>query len=596
MRVSALSAAFVALSIQLAQATVFQNLDEFAAKRALKKYDFIVVGGGVAGPVLANRLTESGRWNVLLVEAGPDNVGVEELQIPGFTYNGRINSTYYWNYETTPQVGLGGRSFGFTRGHVLGGSSSINGMVYTRGSQDDYDLWGRVSGDKRWTWKNLLPYFKKNEKFIPHTHRNITGQWDPTTHGYNGRTLVTLPWADKTEHYERTMKNAEVQPEFFYNVDANNGKPTGLSWMQSTIGKGERSSAAASYLDSATRQRRNLDILVNTYATRVLPTGSRASTNLDIRTIELVPRKRPGTGPPGSSVARYRAITVTADKELVLSAGAIGTPQILLNSGIGDKKDLDAVGVKTIHNLPDVGKDLSEHLNVALSWAGAGKEPPPVDADAAYQEWKSKRTGSLVDLVGQQIVWARIPDNSTLWEKYKDPSAGPTSAHIELTLGGNPAATGAFIVLLTPYSRGSIKIKGTDPTADPLIDLGFLTHPFDIEAIKEAIRLAKRFYSGPAWEGYISAYTGPDPDTEPEDVFLKRVQEAVGSFYHPAGVSKISKKGEKKGVLDPDLRVKGVRGLRIADAGIIPYVPGAHTQAAVYAIAEQASDIIKEAW
>ncbi|KAG2005486.1 aryl-alcohol oxidase [Coprinopsis cinerea AmutBmut pab1-1] len=590
MRLATLSA-FVALGVHLAEAKVYNSLDELLTSRA-KKYDFVIVGGGVAGSVLANRLSEDRRSNVLLIEAGPNDEGVEELRVPGYTYSGKINSTYYWGSVSTPQKGLGGRTIEFTRGHVLGGGSSINGMVYTRGSQDDYDLWERESGDPGWSWKAMLPYFKKNEKFIPHTHRSVEGQYDPTTHGYRGRTLVTLPWANSTEFYDRALKNSEIQPEFAYNIDVNNGKPVGLTWLQSTIGHGERSSASVSYLDPKTRQRPNLDILVNTYATRVLPVSNSISRTPDIRTVELIPRRRGNTLP----IEQIRRTTITAAKELILSAGAIGSSHLLLNSGIGDRKDLDEVGVKTIHHLPDVGKDLSEHMTVALSWNATGAIPPPVDPDAAYEEWKKHRTGPLVDLVGQQVLWARLPSDSPIFKQYKDPASGPTSPHVELTLSGSGAGVGAFIVLLTPHSRGTIKIRSNNPTEEPLIDLGFLTHPFDILAFKESIRLAKRFYSGPAWEGYITGFNGPDPDTLSDEEFLKRVQESTGSFYHPAGVTKISPKGSKKGVLDPDLRVKGVKGLRVVDAGIIPYVPTSHTQASVYVIAERASDLIKASW
>ncbi|KAJ2935799.1 hypothetical protein H1R20_g1296, partial [Candolleomyces eurysporus] len=570
------------LSASLVHGKVYTDLEQLDS--AKESYDFIVVGGGVGGSVVASRLSENPRYNVLLVEAGPDNVGVTEIAVPGMFFG--INRTYTWGHVTTPQVGLNDRSLPYTQGRVLGGSSSVSewkaitvlslvvktemklvdGMMYTRGSSDDFDLWGKVSGDRSWSWKTLFPYFLRNEKLVPPPGgRNASGQYDPRYHGYRGPTTVSLPWGGPTDFDLLALKNAEQSKEIKFNLEPNSGKPSGLIWVQSTIGNGERCSAAVGFLGTKARERPNLTILLNTQATRVLP--SKESRQLDIRTLEI------------ASIASGKTTAVTAKKEVILSAGAFGTPHLLLNSGIGDKKDLEEVKVKAIHHLPEVGKGLSDHLTFPVGWT-ANDTIKPVDYAAALEQWQTNRTGPLSEAVGHQVMFARIPPSAPLFKEHRDPASGPNAPHIEITLAAS----------------GSVKIASNNPLDKPLIDLGFLTHPFDIEAIKEGVRLAKRWYDGPAYKGYITGFLGPDPDALPAEEFADQLKAAAGTFWHPVGTATISPKGAKHGVLDPDLKVKGVKGLRVVDGSAIPYVPTAHTQASVYVLSERASDLIKDSW
>ncbi|KAJ2919058.1 hypothetical protein MD484_g1337, partial [Candolleomyces efflorescens] len=580
---SSLSLLLTAIPI-IAHARVYGSIDELPNR----DYDFIVVGGGTAGSVVASRLTENHRFNVLLVEAGPDNEGVLEIQVPGLL-NG-INSTYDWNYVTEPLPGLNNRTIAYARGHVLGGTSSTNGMVYTRGASDDYDAWARITGDSGWKWDSLYPLIKRHEKWVPPLGgRNITGQYDPQVHGYNGNTLVSLVQSESTEFDRRIIQSTQqVGGEFPFNLDPNSGSPIGVTWNQNTIGNGERSSSATAYLTPEIRRRPNLDIVINTLATKVLPVDQEGfSGQLDMRKVELAHRS-------GGDARKV----LTAKKEVVLSAGSINTPHILLNSGIGNRTELSALGIQTIHELPDVGKGMSDHPSALSVWNSTGS-PYPQPGPEALEQWKESRTGPLTNITfsGRPFIWTRISPNESIFEEYgADPSSGENAPHIEIISMDQGNQVWAFIILLTPKSRGSVTLRSSNPFDPPVIDLGLYTHPFDAEAIRIGASYAARFFRAPVWSDYITGLVTPDPDTAPREIFNEVLRSTAGSGSHPTGTAAMSARDKlKEGVVDPDLKVKGVEGIRIVDASVIPLIPTGHTQAAVYIIAERAVDLIREA-
>ncbi|KAG6919213.1 hypothetical protein DXG01_008005 [Tephrocybe rancida] len=495
--------------------------------------------------------------------------------------------------------GLGGRSMGYPQGHILGGTSSMNGLAYTRGSSDDYDRYAKLTKDNGWSWNEIQKYLRKNEKWTePADHHDTTGQFDPAVHGFHGVNAVSLPGFIYSFDHRVIQATSELSKEFPFNLDMNSGNQIGIGWTQSTIKGGERSSSATSYLAQKFAERPNLHVLTNARVTRVLQTDTVNGVPV-FRGVEFADDSLHGAGPRK---------TVTATKEVILSGGAIGSPHILQHSGIGDTDLLTKVGVKPLVHLPSVGQNLTDHPFVANTWLVNSTDTFETALRNAtlqeeqLREWNETRMGPYAASTFNVAGWLRLPKNAAVFKEFEDPSAGPHTAHFEFIIANGATrlpvpATGNFMVIgtvvVTPLSRGTVFIGSNNPFDAPIVNPNLLDSSFDIFAMREAIRSARRFAQAPVFSDYVIKLQDTAVTDAELDTFIRG---AAITVSHAVGTASMSAKDAAYGVVDPDLRVKKVVGLRVVDSSIIPLVPAAHSQVATYVVAERASDLIKSAW
>ncbi|KAJ7719891.1 aryl-alcohol oxidase-like protein [Mycena olivaceomarginata] len=412
----------------------------------------MIIGGGTAGNVVANRLTENPNFSVLVLEAEVSNEGVLDSTVPYFVENLlAVPGIYGWNYTTTPQIGLNNRVLPYQRAHILGGCSAHNGMVYTRGSAEDFDRYVSVTGDPGWFWDYLLPYFFKNEEWRqPADHHDTRGQFNPAVHSTDGI--------------------------------------NSFSWLQSTIGVGKRSTSATSYLAPNFIQRHNLHVLLHAQVSKLVDPGKTTEGAVTFGGVEFL----------------------QATKEIILSVGSVGTPTVLMHYGIAA---LTALGIPSVLDLPSVGQNATDQPLVSAGWSVNSTQT--IDSitenatryDEAYAEWNATHTGPFVELPATHLAWMRLDVDSLIFENVTDPAPGPNTPHIEIILasGVGPFSagpqTGNFIsfalVVLTPTSRGSVTIESNNPFDPPL------TTDFDMFTIRESVKRAYRFVQAPTWKDYI---------------------------------------------------------------------------------------------
>ncbi|KAJ7653810.1 pyranose dehydrogenase [Mycena rosella] len=593
-----LTPSFLLLSLFVAGG--FGKLYDNAADLPGFKYDFVIVGGGTAGNVLANRLTENPKVSVLLLEAGVSNQGILPSEVPFRLSELFAPSVWNWNYTSTPQTGLLQRTLAVGRAHFLGGCSGHNGMAFTRGAAAEFDHYAQLTGDQGWSWNNLYPYFLKSEKWSPPADgHDTTGQFNPAVHGKSGPISVSLNGYQYPEFSSKVIATTKQSPnDWPFNLDMNSGKPLGVSYLQSSIGNGERSTSATGYLAAQYIQRSNLHVLVNSQVSKLV-NSTQKSGKLSFGGVQFQ--------------SGNKLYTAQAQKEIILSAGVIGSVQVLQNSGVGPKATLAAAGVPTLLDLPSVGQNVTEHPTFFIVWSVNStdtQEKVTKNATAfaeAQAQWNTSRTGPFVTSpLGTHVGFKRLPANSSAFAAHGDPQPNPSVPHLEFIFipGGQLSSTivlpanatnfmSIAVSLRAPISRGSININSNDPFAHPLIDVGLLKEESDVLALKDATAMALNFAAQPAWKGYIEQLitTGLDDAT-----IETTIRSIASQSFHISGSNQMSPIGASYGVVDPDFRVKGVSGLSVIDVSTLPLITAAHTQAVTYVFAERGADLIKKRW
>ncbi|KXN87046.1 Glucose dehydrogenase [FAD, quinone] [Leucoagaricus sp. SymC.cos] len=588
------------LGVQCAFAAVFfQNPDDLPKNI---NYDFIIAGGGTGGGVVAGRLAENPSWKILVIEAGPSHKDVFATIPPGLCPE-LIRTRVDWNYTMIAQTGINDQIRNYARGKMLGGCSSHNGMAYTRGAKDDWDHWAEVTGDEGLKWDNILPLMFKAEKLVNDSEdQSEEGHLDPSVHGHNGSVFVSAPYLNHPFNDMMLQAAKELPDQFPFVLDFNGGTPIGISWAQFTIdNQAQRSSSATAYIDPSND---NLHVLLNTYVTRVVPTNGNGT---NFRGVEF------------AADEQSERKQLFAHKEVIVSGGVIGSPQILLNSGIGSHEDLEAVGVRTIVDNPNVGRNFFDQVYTIMLF-NTTIQDTDFDRDEALVEWNKTRTGPMTSAghLRNQITWVRLPEDAPPFTQkgFPNPSPGKTAPHIEIytsqisthipeTNGeltvppdvGNITTLQLSVIDLHPVSRGSITLNSSNPFTYPIIDAGLLRSEIDVSVLREGLRSARRLFTmAPVFHNLIGKNVYPAHNITSDEELETFIRDSSGPYLHGGGSAMMSPRNSNRGVVDPDFKVKGTNGLRVVDASVFPSSPSGHTQAAVYGFAERASVLIAEAY